>query len=111
MSLSLLSIVVPSLMPARPGFLVETPFGDICSRLYEEAETRVRTHSGRARRWNRLHYLLGLVTVVLAAASGVGGVSEILPGHTANWLALLAATTGAASTFLATDAQRKAQQA
>lgn len=91
---------------SRPTF-AQTPFGEAAKRLYEEAELQVAVSAGRHRRWSRIHYSLGLTTVVLATIAGFSGLGDLLAQDVISVLSLSAAIAAASATFLKTDDQVK----
>jgi hypothetical protein len=68
------------------------------SRIEEDALYSARSHFEAARGWSRLHYWLGVPTVVLAAVAGASAVAENT--STAAALGILVAVLSALSTFL-----------
>src|SRR5262245_57429146 len=60
------------------------------NRLAEEALYNQAGHDEEGRRWDRLHWMLGIPATVLAAAAGLTSVSTAGATQSNMWVSLLA---------------------
>jgi hypothetical protein len=84
----------------------DNAFGRLSAGLFWEADRAWRRNRRLHRLWTAYHYAIGTTSVALAAAAGVGGLSELLDPKQAALVALASAVAGALSTFLGSDKKR-----
>jgi hypothetical protein len=80
------------------GQTLQETLASEASRIEEDALYSARGHFEAARGWSRLHYWLGIPTVVFASVAGASAVAENTT--TAAALGILVAVLSALSTFL-----------
>jgi hypothetical protein len=78
--------------------------------LVAGAENAVRVHRRNARLWSRMHFVVGLPAVVLAACAGATALVSSAGRVTAGCIALVSAGVGSAVAFLDTDTQEKSNR-
>jgi hypothetical protein len=101
----LLSWLSPHRRTAEPAW-DDGAFGEASRGLFWEADSAWRRYRRLHRAWTAFHYVLGSASVVLAAASGFGSLSELLDPKQAAVVALGSAVVGALATFFGSDKRR-----
>lgn len=84
----------------------DTAFGRIAKGLYWEALIQYDRERRLKGACTNLHYLIGGLSVVLAATAGFSGLAEFLDAKTVAFISLASAVTGALATFLNADSLR-----
>lgn len=84
----------------------DNAYGRISRGLFWEADSAWRRYRRLHHLWASFHYVLGTLSVTLAAVSGFGGLSELLNPKQSAVVAISSAIIGALATFLSSDKKR-----